>query len=44
MTRDTHQQFWYTGVILITKLDHRFTVSVNPKTFLGYQIPVTLPL
>ena len=32
MTRDTHQQFWYTGVVLITKLDHYFTVSVIPKT------------
>ena len=31
MTRDTHQQFWYTGVVF-TKLDHYFkvTVSVNP--------------
>ena len=31
-----YQQFWYTGVVLITKLDHYFTVSVNPKTFLGF--------
>ena len=30
-TRETYQQFWYTGVVLITKLDHYFTVSVNPK-------------
>ena len=32
MTRDTYQQFRYTGVVLITKLDHYFTstVSVNP--------------
>ena len=28
MTRDTYQQFWYTGVVLISKLDHFFTVSV----------------
>ena len=26
---------WYTGVVLITKLNHYFIrVSVNPKTFL----------
>ena len=36
MTRETYQQFWYTGVVLITKLDHYLiTVSVNPKPFLG---------
>ena len=33
MTRATHQQFWYTGVVLIIKLNHYFMVSVNPKTF-----------
>ena len=36
MTRDSYQQFWYTGVVLITRPDHYFTVSVNPKTFLGF--------
>ena len=35
VTRDNYQQFWYTaGEVLISKLDHYFTVSVNPKTFL----------
>ena len=38
MTRDsTHQQFWYTGVVLITKLNHYFLVSVNQKAFLGFR-------
>ena len=38
MTRDNYQQFWNTGVVLISKLDHYFTVSVNPKTFWGFEI------
>ena len=37
MTGDTNQQFWYTGVVLITKLDHYFLVSVSPKTLLGFR-------
>ena len=36
MTRDNYQQFLYTGVVIITKLDHYFPVSVNPNTFLGF--------
>ena len=36
MTRDTYRQFWYTGVVVNTKLDHYFMVSVNPKTFLAF--------
>ena len=35
MTRDNYQQFWYTGEILIPKLHHYFTVSVNPKKHFG---------
>ena len=35
-TRDTYQQFWYTRLVSITKLDRYFTVFVNPKTFLGF--------
>ena len=38
MTRDSYQQFWYTGVVLITKLDHYFTVSVNLKIFWAFEI------
>ena len=37
MTRDNYAQFWYTGVVLITKPDHYFTGSVNPKTFWGFR-------
>ena len=42
MTRDNYQQFWCTGVVKLTKLDHYFTVSVNPKTFLGFEITPNL--
>ena len=38
MTRDTYQQSWYTGLVLITKLDHYFTVSANPKHFWVFEI------
>ena len=38
MTRDNYQQFWYTGVVLIPKLDHYFTVSVHPEHFWGFEI------
>ena len=34
--RDTYQRFWYTGVILVTKLDHYFTVMVSVNPFLGF--------
>ena len=30
MTRDTYQQFWYSGVVFMTKLG-LFTVSVKPE-------------
>ena len=36
ITRDTYQQFWYTGVVLIIRLDHFFTVFVNSEPFLGF--------
>ena len=48
MTGDNYQQFWYTGVVLITKLDHYFTVSLIQKHFGGFDIipnpPDTAPL
>ena len=48
MTRDIYYpQFWYTGVVLITKLEHYFTVLLIQKHFGGFEMipnPVTLPL
>ena len=38
MTRGNYQQYWYTGVVLITKLEHYLTVSGNQKHFWGFEI------
>ena len=35
MTIDTYQQSWYTGALLITKLEHYFMVTVSVNPFLG---------
>ena len=38
MTRDNYQQFWYFGVILITKVDHYILFILIQKHFGGFEI------
>ena len=38
LTKDTFQQLWYNGVVLIRILDHYFSVSVNPKNVGAFEV------